>query len=272
MMKSGTLISVSLAARFIFKQHYGVYQWVAIGIVLFSLTMVGVAGVLGSESSDTIKTNKLWTGVILGMKLVSQLGYALRISYEEYFVQKKFYHPILICGAEGFWGFLVIGVAGMAVVHNLGGTEGSGLREDFWDTMVQIRHSATLGWIIGILTFLGLVYNTVSTTLIGRTSAVVRTLMEALRTFMIWMIQFVIFYSCQASKEYYDWRLVGEQWTTASFVQATGFALMVWGLLMYNRVPKYPCCTYETPRAAESETGMSAPLMAEAGVVVVQTI
>jgi hypothetical protein len=247
MMKSGTLISVSLISRFVFKKHYYTYQWLAIGIVLLSLTLVGLAGILASGHSDTIRTNRLWTAVILVLKLISQLGYALRLSYEEYFVQKCLYHPVMITGIEGFWGFLVIGVIGEAVAHHLGGEEGNGLREDFWDTMHQIGHSSGICVVIAVLWFLGLTYNCVSTTLIGKTSAVVRTLMEALRTFLIWMIQFAIFYGCQQSKSLYEWRLIGEQWTQASLIQAVGFALMIWGLFMYNALPRYPCWQYEPP-------------------------
>jgi hypothetical protein len=58
------------------------------------------------------------------------------------------------------------------------------------------------------------------------------------------MIQFAIFYGCQSSPSLYDWRLVGEQWTSASAIQAAGFVLMTWGLLMYNAAPKYPCWDY----------------------------
>jgi hypothetical protein len=193
--------------------------------------------------------------------VISQLGYALRLSYEEYFVQKCFYHPALITGVEGFWGFLVIGVIGEAVVHHLGGQEGNGLREDFWDTMHQMEHSASICVIIAILWFLGLTYNCVSTTLIGRTSAVVRTLMEALRTFIIWMIQFAIFYGCEKSKSLYDWRLIGEEWTRASIIQAVGFALMIWGLFMYNALPNYPCWEYEVPQSDAKLS--SVPLLKE---------
>jgi hypothetical protein len=169
---------------------------------------------------------------------------------------------LLITGVEGFWGFLSIGVIGEIVVHHLRGNEGNGLREDFLDTMQQIAHNNGIVAVIVVLWFLGLTYNCISTAFIGKTSAVVRTLLEAFRTFLIWMIQFAIFYGCENSESLYDWRLVGEEWTTASIIQAVGFVLMTWGLFMYNGIPKYPCWKY---REVSGSALSSVPLVLDKG-------
>jgi hypothetical protein len=264
MMKSGTLIGVSIIARCVFGQHYHCYQWCAILVVVMALTLVGAAGIFGAEESETIRTSRFTTALILGLKFVSQVGYAVRLSYEEYFVQRRFYHPILICGVEGFWGFLFIGVIGQTVAHFLPGEEGNGLHEDFLDTVAQIHHQPSLWGVIVVAFALGLVYNCVSATLIGRTSAVVRTLVESLRTFLIWMVQFAVFYGCRASTKLFQYRFVGEEWTDASLVQAAGFLLMTWGLCMYNSIPRYPCFSYAPAAGAPNdEPSLVTPMLEE---------
>jgi hypothetical protein len=263
MMKSGTLIGVSVIARWLFKQHYHRWQWIAIALVVIALTTVGAAGIIGAGKSSTIIASRFWVGVILALKFVSQVGYAVRISYEEYFVQKKFYHPVLICGCEGFWTFLITGIIGETAAYFLPGKEGNGIHEDIVDTFVQIGNSVTLIVLCIVSFLLGLIYNSVSTTLIGRTSAVIRTLMEAFRTFLIWMVQFAMFYGFKSNPHLFKYRFAGEEWTFACYIQATGFALMIFALCMYNAIPKYPCFNYGPVHVNEEAKLEATPTLLE---------
>jgi hypothetical protein len=70
--------------------------------------------------------------------------------------------------------------------------------------------------------------------------------MEAFRTFLIWMVQFALFYGLRTSKdpEVYKFRMAGEEWTTGAWVQLGGFLLMTFSLFTYNGIPHYPCFNY----------------------------
>jgi hypothetical protein len=184
-------------------------------------------------------------GLIIGLKLVSQMGYAVKISYEEYFVQKKFYHPIMICGVEGVWSFFICTVC-LVIAQYMPGEEGNGIHENTLDTFEMVKNNLSLIALIFFAWFLGITYNCVSTTLIGRTSAVIRTLMEAFRTLLIWLIQFAIYYGLEAAKNpsVKRFMMAGEEWSVGSFVQMAGFILMTFSLFMYNGIPKYPCFNY----------------------------
>lgn len=96
MMKSGTLVGVSLISRWVFK-------WVSIEFVVVAMILVVASGIINSGSSISITTSKGWFALIVALKFISQVGYAVRISYEEYFARVKHYHPIMICGLEGCW-------------------------------------------------------------------------------------------------------------------------------------------------------------------------
>jgi hypothetical protein len=246
MMKSGTLVGVSLIARWLFKQHYHTWQWIAIVGVVISLTMVGASGIIASGNSTTVTTSRVWVVLIIALKYVSQVGYAIKISYEEYMVQKLDYHPVMICGVEGIWSFLMCLVCQIAAQY-MPGKEGNGIREDTADTFAMIGNNPKLWGIISASWFLGLTYNCVSTTLIGRTSAVIRTLMESFRTFLIWMVQFIIYYGLSTAphdSEAYKFRMAGEDWSIGAYVQLSGFALMTFSLFLYNGIPHYPCFNY----------------------------
>jgi hypothetical protein len=246
MMKSGTLVGVSLISRWVFHQHYHTWQWWSIAGVVTALTVVGASGIISAGSSTTITTSRLWVAVIIILKFVSQVGYAVKISYEEYFVQKKGYHPIMICGVEGFWSFVMCGLICQPIAQYMPGEEGNGIREDTIDTFEMIKNNPKLIAIVVVAWFLGITYNCVSTTLIGRTSAVIRTLMEAFRTFLLWMVQFALFYGLGSSKDpdVYKFRMAGEEWADGAYVQLGGFVLMTFSLFTYNGIPHYPCFNY----------------------------
>ncbi|KAK8900442.1 hypothetical protein M9Y10_002769 [Tritrichomonas musculus] len=251
MMKSGTLVGVSLITRFVFKRPIPAYKWWSIGVVVLSLIMVGAAGIINSNSSSTITTTPLWTGIIIALKFVSQLGYSVRISYEEYFTQIKGYHPVMICGLEGTWTFIMTALVLMPIVQFIPSQEGNGVHEDTLDTFEMMKNNHSIIIITFFLCAFGLSYNCVSTTLIGRTSAIVRTLMEAFRTFLIWMVQFLAFYSFRTNDKLYHYRLIGEEWENGSYIQLVGFITMTLGILAYNGVPHYPCFKYDQPNANE---------------------
>jgi hypothetical protein len=246
MMKSGTLVGCSLVSRWIFKQHYHTWQWIAITGVVISLTIVGASGIVASGSASTVKTSRGWVALIIVLKFISQVGYAIKISYEEYFVQKLHYHPIMICGVEGVWSFIMCGLICQPIAQFMPGEEGNGIREDTVDTFEMIKNNPSLIGLICFCWFLGITYNCVSTTLIGRTSAVIRTLMESFRTLLIWLTQFSIFYGLREAKDpaVNRFKMAGEEWSIGGYIQMGGFCLMTFSLFMYNGIPKYPCFNY----------------------------
>jgi hypothetical protein len=87
--------------------------------------------------------------------------------------------------------------------------------------------------------------------------------MEALRALLIWMIQFAIFYGCERSEALREWRLVGEEWTSAAAFQAGGLALKVVGCSCTTR---YPCWSYEAEDKATDASMSATPLLQNAVV------
>lgn len=55
--------------------------------------------------------------------------------------------------------------------------------------------------------------------------AVFRTVLETMRTLLVWIVGLLLFYTTQGR--------FGEEWTKYSFMQLAGFALLVGGTFVY---------------------------------------
>jgi hypothetical protein len=253
MMKAGTLAGVCLINRFILKRRYKPYQWVGIWGIMLALTLVGAAPVLAAEKSITIHVSAGIVAVIVVLKWVSQVGYGVKIAYEEHMSQELGYPEDMIVGVEGLWSALMCVVC-QIIAQFMPGEEGNGIREDSVETFLMMRNSWRVCIIVVVSFFLGISYNMISTVLINRTSALTRTLVESFRTILIWAVQFMIFYGSGDS----HWRMAGEHWTNSGFIQAGGFLLMTASILTYNKWPKWPCFDY-TEEDGEDEEAEEAP-------------
>jgi choline-glycine betaine transporter len=91
-----------------------------------------------------------------------------------------------------------------------------------------------------------LLYNVAGMMVTQIASAVVRTIMEAVRTLCIWVVQVIMHYGFLLSKSEYGkkhWDL-GEELTVWSVLEFAGFLLLVSGTLLYNRILEMPFVDY----------------------------
>ena len=91
---------------------------------------------------------------------------------------------------------------------------------------------------------IGLVYNLSSVYVTESTSSLTRTLIEELRTFIIWILQLIIFYWFSASDTLYMYREVGEEWADGSYLQLSAFLVLVFAVFQYRGYPEFSCFSY----------------------------
>ncbi|KAH0785969.1 putative integral membrane protein [Histomonas meleagridis] len=244
MMKSATLIGVTLIARFYFKQPIMGHQWFATGIISISLIIVGASSIINSGQSQSIHVDQGGDLLIIFIKLISQLLYAVKISFEEFLTQQQNHHELLVTGIEGIWStiFCIISVI---AVHFIPGKDGNGTHEDFIDTITMFKNSPMIIILSVVLIVIGLVYNINSIILIAKTSAIIRTLAESFRTFLIWILQIILFYWFSSSDNLSEYKGIGEQWLTGSYLQLFGFLMLTFGIIQHHGYPKLPCFNYE---------------------------
>jgi hypothetical protein len=236
MMRSATLIGVSLIAKFYFKRQFKRYEWTGMIIVAISLILVGLSSVVSAGTSITILVSPKLAVVILILKALSQAAYSVKLSLEQYFTQQRKLPPLLVSGFESFWGFVIGAFVVLPIVNSVPGVEGRGIHENMADTLAQLKNNP---WIVLLIIFsfsCESVYSFASIALTEATSAVGRTLIESFRTFLIWVIQVSLFYGLSRTQSLAKYRTIGEEWCVGSWIQLAGYAVLIIGLLSYRGV------------------------------------
>jgi len=72
------------------------------GVVVSGLVLVGVSGILNSQSNPSSNSFLTVLGIIL--VLCAQLLSASQMVVEELLIKKRNYHPLNVVFMEGFWG------------------------------------------------------------------------------------------------------------------------------------------------------------------------
>jgi hypothetical protein len=181
--------------------------------------------------------------VVLGLFFIfgAQLVTALQIISEEELMTgdpATIMDPVCLVGFEGLWGLLyfVVLVPMLSLTPRSDAAVASLWHEDFADSLVQLSNSLPLclfclGYCVSILT-LNVAANFVTQCL----SAVVRSILEAVRTIGVWCVGLFIFYvggTCGA-------KAVGESWSAWSFLELAGFSVLLLGTFAYKGLVKLP--------------------------------
>ncbi|KAH0792151.1 putative integral membrane protein [Histomonas meleagridis] len=238
MLRGSMVLFSSLFCAFILKRPHYPFMWFAVCFIIVALVIVGVAAV----SSTGVGKAGVTTGqVIMAICLTvgSQLIQASQIVVEDFLMHDMTASPVLIVGLEGMWGTIITICIFLPIIQFTGGTkdEGNGVHEDTIDTFVMIGNSPTLIAFVILYVFFILLYNVTGMFVTNITSAVVRTILEGLRTLCVWFVQLIIFYSTGNPE-------LGEEWTPFSLMQLSGFLLLFVGMLMYNKILKVPLFDY----------------------------
>lgn len=108
--------------------------------------------------------------------------------------------------------------------------------EDFGDTFVQLSNSTTLCFYCVFYMVAILAYNVSANTVTQCLSAVVRSILEACRTMGVWLVSLLIFYAAGTSC---STKAFGERWTAWSFLELTGFGVLLLGTFAYKVCEKW---------------------------------
>lgn len=99
------------------------------------------------------------------------------------------------------------------------GSDTGSCQENLLDTIVMMQNNKGLQYLVLLYVFSVFTYNMSGMLVTYALSAVHRTMLEASRTAVIWIIDLVIHYWIYPSSSF------GEQWTSWSWLQLGGFGL-----------------------------------------------
>ena len=219
-MLRGALIVFTglLSVAFLNRKLRG-YEWLGIAFVIAGLVIVGIADML-SSSDTSVGVNRMITGDLL--IIMAQVIAATQMVVEERFVSTRNVSPLEAVGYEGFFGACIMSLllipfyyirVGNDIFDNPGG-----VIEDSIDAFVQIGNNwqvavGVIGTIVSISFF-----NFSGISVTKEMSATTRTVLDSIRTFVIWAFSLAI------------------GWQTFSWLQLLGFLVLMVGMLLYNNV------------------------------------
>lgn len=245
-MLRGSMVIFSAILTIIFlKKKIPCYRWFSICITIIALVMIGFAGIYipsvsdKNEEDDSKKFSsgqKLFGAILV---ILSQLVQAGQIVIEE-FVLKNVNMPALeIVGWEGIWGLVMMVLVAFPFAFIVPGQDPSPLGhslENFMDSFTQLFSSKSVFLVSIIFIIAVLAYNMFGMLVTSHSSAVNRTILEAARTVLIWIVMLICAYSGAP---------FGELWVNWSFLELFGFIFLVTATFLYNAILKLPFFKYD---------------------------
>jgi len=251
MLRGSMVIFSALFSKFFLKRQLHASHWIGVGLVAFALVIVAFAALSqparpklvssSSESSslsssvsssskedETVTTAQAAFGCAL--VVIAQIIQASQIVVEEFLLKTIVLHPVLVVGLEGMWGTIVCSVL-LCFTPFIPAKYGG---EDTLDTLYMFFHNGNiLGF--GILyAAVILCYNLFGMFVTSYTSAVLRTILEGLRTACIWFANLLIYYiyvvNFNPSSDFGEW------WNDWSYLQLCGFLFLLLGMFVYNGI------------------------------------
>lgn len=265
MLRGSMVLFSSIFCAFILKRPHYPYMWWSVLVITIALSIVGFSIVASTGVGRSgVSEGKVILAILL--TIGSQIISATQIVVEDYLLHDLVASPFLIVGVEGLWGTIITCVVFLPLnqfaFKNL--PEGEGLHEDTIDTFKMIGNSAILIVFIIAYVLVILFYNVTAMFVTNITSAVVRTILEGLRTLCIWLVQLIIFYASEGTKYGNENPDIGEEWTQWSFMQLAGFFMLFTGMLLYNKILKLPFLNYpEDSQEGKHKNPDDVPLITE---------
>lgn len=250
MTRGSIVIFTSIFSVVFLKAKKYAYHWIAVGVTVCGVTLVGTAAMLDEGASGSGST------VLMGIALtiVGQAFSAFQAVTEELFIKGYAASPTRVVGSEGIWGILFMIVL-LAFFYLVPGDD-NGSYESFPDTMYKITKSPMPLDLWGFIYLVSIgMYNLFGTTMTGQLSAVHRCLVDALRTAVVWSVELSVFYSLRSSScsphGQENGECFGVEWGVHSYLQLIGFTVLLFGTLMYNAIIKLPGLYYPPPGEAQ---------------------
>lgn len=263
MLRGSMVLFSSIFCAFILKRPHFSYMWWSVLIITIALVIVSVSIIANTGVSKAGTPIGQVIGAIF-ITILAQVVQATQVVVEDFLMHDMTAPPILIVGLEGMWGMIITCILFIPTTQfaftNM--DEGNGVHEDTLDTFKMIGNSNVLIAFVIVYILVILAYNITAMYVTNITSAVMRTILEGLRTLCIWIVQLIIFYSIQGTKYGNEHPSLGEEWSKWSYMQMAGFLLLFTGMLLYNRIIEIPIFKYP-PKAGQAQPIDDTPFLEE---------
>ncbi|CAG2218288.1 unnamed protein product [Mytilus edulis] len=210
-----------------------VVHWCGMLVTMIGLVLVGCSSVF--KSQHTAEGSKTILGIIL--ILASQVVSASQMVIEEMFLKKRSLHPLQVV---------------LPVMYFIPGSDVNNSYENSLDAIYQIFSEPRL-LVFCLLYLLSIAfYNYFGLAVTKSLTAVHRTLIDACRTILVWVVDLLIFYAFD--KDF------GEPFDkTYGLLQVDGFLFLLIGTALYNELVVVPCIPCLRKPVPVQEVNVEAP-------------
>lgn len=217
MMRGAIVLFVAVLSTVFLKHRITRVQWTGLLAVVGGVFLVGVSAAfkpksdLADSSEDREVSVKALLGV--GMILFGQLFTATQFVYEEHLLEHHTLPPLRLVAWEGTFGTLIT-VVGSAVIYFILPSHPASF--NLVTGLHQVTESKQLVWSsLGIMISMA-TFNFCGISVTRTISATSRSTIDTCRTLGIWVVSLAL------------------GWEQFQFLQLVGFALLVYGTLLFN--------------------------------------
>jgi len=217
-----TLFSIQMLNKTI-KRH----QWIGVGMTIFSLCIVGFAGVQ-IESAASFSWKERLIGVIY--IIIAQVIQGWQMVYDEYMLSRLKLPIMFVVGMEGAWGLAISFFYIAPLAYILPGKDPSALGgslENIQDSFLMLGNSSSLLLICAFNVFAVCFYDISGMTVTGTMSSMHRTIFESLRPLTTWISMLLLSFFGSP---------YGEKWVSWSWLELGGFICLILSSMIFNEV------------------------------------
>jgi len=241
LLRGGGIVFVAMMKHFVLKDTLKPSMWVGVGIIALAVVFVGLASSLSAESTEEGGSGTSGSDAIAGV-LVTLAGtfvQSVQYTYEESVMSgETSAPPWLLIGMEGVTGTAISTFILYPVMWILPGDD-NGSYEDPMNTITMIQNSPTILTLSVTFCVLVFVLNSFSVLVTYMMSSVWHAILDNFRPITIWVVQLSLYYVFTGGT-------YGEAWTSGSYLQLAGMALLLYGTAVYNGSVTFPGMPAET--------------------------
>ncbi|KAI0781124.1 hypothetical protein BD413DRAFT_21691 [Trametes elegans] len=263
MTRGAQVLFVGLLSVIFLRRHLWLYQWISLVTVMAGVSLVGLSGSMVKDAVkepaanvfDDIPTSEPVeepevTKVLIGVFFVlfAQVFSATQFVVEEKILGRYSVAPLVAVGYEGLFGALSI-ILAMPILARFSSVSPFFDLPRGWHQMVDTPSVLWSGIVIALSIAL---FNFCGLSITRHVSATARSLIDTCRTLTIWIVSLGL-----------GWEVL--VWPV-SLLQVTGFALLVYGTSLFNRLvspPRFLRPSENAPAAPAEDEDETQTLLAE---------
>lgn len=216
MLRGSLIVFTGIFTRIFLKRKLPLYKWLGIIVIISGLGIVGASDTINVDTSK-VDFKKMITGDIL--IVLAQVLTATQMILEEKFVTGRKIASLQAVGLEGLFGFVILSTLLVPMYYIKVPRDGAYVPiEDAIDAFTQIKNSSKIALALGGNILSIAFFNFAGISVTKEMSATTRTVLDSVRTLIIWLITLAI------------------GWEEFAVLQLFGFIALVLGMFIYNDV------------------------------------